>query len=442
MTSVILDASIRPRRQGKQVPIRPDLIIIGGGIIGCSIAHRMRHEYAEILIVEAAATLGTGASSAAIGGITPQSGEFCLGPLGALADRSREMYPAWLRDICRESGQDVPVLATGQLQVALSPEEMADLTEMTAPLLRARGVPITVLDRSELLAREPLLTGRALGGILMPTELAIEPPLLMDALRTILLADERIRVLPGTLAEGVSASPDGVRVSLRDGRTLTANAAVISAGHLSDSLVGLPEDVLFPVKGQAVQFSPAGRGADQPRHQCYARLMDDTGVPHAYDRVAYLVPRPDGRVAAGVTFEPGRADTRPTSWARDAIVDGVTRLVPRAARWPITDHCAGIRPGSADGAPLIGHIDPYQRVVVAAGHYGLGITLAPLTAHLVELLLTESAIDPESARDLGLCAPERFMAGRRGGAARPLSTAPGSVPSASLPCPGPAPDAC
>jgi len=96
----------------------PILIIVGGGVIGCSIAERARKRMDRIFIIESAPMLGIGASSAAIGGITPQSGDFCLGPLGAVAQRSRELYPAWLAGICHEAQIEIPVLGTGQLQIA------------------------------------------------------------------------------------------------------------------------------------------------------------------------------------------------------------------------------------------------------------------------------------------------------------------------------------
>src|SRR5256885_15197993 len=161
-----------------------DLIIIGGGIIGCSIAELLRKSMDQIWIVEAAPALGTGASAAAIGGITPQSGDFCLGPLGVVAQRSRNLYPAWLARISQEAQIDIPLLTNGQLQIALDALELTRIHEQIIPKLEAQGVPALPLTRRQLLAEEPLLTKDAKGGLLLPAELAVEPRLLMQALRT------------------------------------------------------------------------------------------------------------------------------------------------------------------------------------------------------------------------------------------------------------------
>jgi glycine oxidase len=380
-----------------------DLIIIGGGVIGCSIAERARKRMDHISLIEAAPMLGIGASSAAIGGITPQSGDFCLGPLGAVAQRSRELYPAWLARICHEAQMEIPVLNTGQLQIALDALELARIHEEIMPNLVARGIAALPLTRRQLLAEEPLLANAVLGGLLLPTELAIEPELLMKALRTILLRDERVRVLLSTTAVELTATGDAVQVSLADGTTICAEQVVVAAGHLSNPLLHLPDQVMFPVKGQALEFAAERGGRHRLHRQCYAR----TPAPDGW-RTAYAVPRQDGRVTAGVTYEAGVTDTRPTRSGRESIVAGVSTLIPAATRWRISRHWAGIRPASSDGAPLIGHVDQGGRVIAATGHYGLGITLAPVTADHVTTLLAGDEIDEDRAVEMKVCDPARF----------------------------------
>lgn len=380
-----------------------DLIIIGGGVIGCSIAERVREHLDHVLVVEAAPMLGMGASSAAIGGITPQSGDFCLGPLGLIAQRSRELYPAWLSRIGDEAHMDIPVLGTGQLHVALDEPELARMAEEIVPKLTPRGMAVLPLTRRELLAEEPLLSDAVLGGLLFPDELAIEPGHLMRALRRILLGDRRVSVLLSATATDVAITDDGVEVALADGGTLCAAKAVVAAGHLSDVLLHLPGEIMFPVKGQALEFAAEYDGRRRIFRQCYARTPAMDGR-----RTAYAVPRHDGRVTAGVTYEPGIADIMPTRRGRELIMAGVSALLPSAARWRISRQWAGIRPASGDGTPLIGRIDTDGRVIAATAHYGLGITLAPVTAEHVAALLMEEEIDEERAIEMKTCDPARF----------------------------------
>ncbi|GAA0360079.1 glycine oxidase ThiO [Actinoallomurus spadix] len=393
-------------------------IIVGGGIIGCAIAERIRHRFSGVTLVESQSSLGQGASSAAIGGITPQSGDFCLGPVGALAQRSRELYPSWLARIRVESGVDVHVLGTGQLQVATDPGELRRLHGSMLPALTARGVDVVALDAAQVRRAEPALTGDVLGGLLLPDELALEPALLIDGLRAMLRRDPRVDLLLPAEVTEVWSDEHTAGVELRDGRRVFGDVVVVAAGHLSDRLLGFPPNCLFPVKGQAVEFAaPAAGGL---RHQCYALIP-----VRGQEQGAYVVPRADGRVVAGVTYEKGLADTRPTRNGREAILYGVTTLVPQAADWRVVRHWAGIRPGSADGAPVIGYVDPHHRLVAATAHHGLGITLAPVTADLVSALVEDGPIDVQRSFELSLCDPRRFIRvpdSDRPGTARPSPT--------------------
>jgi glycine oxidase len=378
---------------------RADLIIIGGGVIGCSIAERTRHDLEHIIVIDAAPELGIEASAAAIGGITPQSGDFCLGPLGAVAQRSRELYPAWLSKISNEAQLEIPVLDTGQLQIAIDATELERFEEEVAPALRSQGAPVESLSKRQLLAEEPLLSTSVLGGLLLPAELAIEPELLMKALRAILLKDDRVHVMPSTTVMGLSTAGE---VTLVDGTALSADRVVVAAGHLSDKLLHASGNELYPVKGQALEFAAEPVGL-RPRRQCYARVacLDGHQTP-------YVVPRSDGRIMAGVTFEPGVRDIKPTAGGRRAIIEGIATLFPAVARWRVSRHWAGIRPATKDGAPVIGWLQQDKRIIAATGHYGLGITLAPVTADYVTRLLVGEAIDESRAIEMKVCDPGRF----------------------------------
>ncbi len=146
-------------------------------------------------------------------------------------------------------------------------------------------------------------------------------------------------------------------------------------------------------------LAPGSRGYPL-RHHVYACVEG---------RDIYVVPRADGRLAVGVTYERGRSDTVPTAENLAVMRRGLAVLVPEAATWKHVRHWAGVRPGTLDGIPLIGHVEPHGRVVLATGHVGLGITLAPVTAELVGALLDRGRTAGAATRALlGLCDPARF----------------------------------
>src|SRR5581483_11196520 len=173
------------------------------------------------------------------------------------------------------------------------------------------------------------------------------------------------------VAELVCAN-DRVRgVRLTDGTMIAAEQVVIAAGPWSGGLHGIPEEArvsLRPVKGQSLG------------------LRDPSG-PGLLGRVVrmqpgYIVPRGDGRYVLGATMEECGFDTTVTGGAIYELLRDAIELVPGIAEWVIEELMAGIRPGTPDNAPIVGH-GLLDGLLWATGHYRHGILLAPITADLV-----------------------------------------------------------
>jgi glycine oxidase len=375
-----------------------DLVIIGGGIIGCAIAERMRGAVSRICLVEARADLGLGASAAAIGGITQLLIDADQGPLGPMAHRGVQRFTPWLEHISRAADSDIPVLGTGLLQAAFDPTQLDHLHETIPQMLSRRGVRSQPLSKEQLRAREPEIGPEVLGGLYTPSELAVEPALVLHALRRILTRDERVEVLKGRSVREVTSDGNGATVTLDNGDELIAEHAVIAAGHQSGPLLGLRSELLPPIKGQGLEFAAPDFAL---KHQC------DTVLESGH--VVFAVPRPQGRIAVGSTWEVGLDDDKPTDEGAQNLVLGLSTVLPRLAVQPISRHWAGVRSGSTDECPAIGFTDQTHRIVAATGHNGLGITLAPSTAHLVSALISRSPLDPGDIADLRISDPARLM---------------------------------
>lgn len=378
-----------------------DLIVVGGGIIGCGIAERLRSELPSVCLIEQGPKLGLGASSAALGGVNPHLGGDCMGPLGLMAQHSRDLFPEWMERVTSAAGMSIPLLPTGLLQVAADEKEMERLANEVMPILRERDLGAELLDGDRARALEPMLGPEVAGGLLQPADLAVEPPQIMAGLDRILTRTDDTDLLLNATVAAVVPGPTAVTVTLTDGRSLTADRVVIAAGHLSHKLLDLPADTFFPIKGQALEFAP--RREHALTVQCDALVVDDVG-----EHVVFALPRPDGRIAAGVTFEVGVADTVPTAEARRSILRHLSLVFADLATAPITRAWAGIRPGTADAAPVLGFVDAGERILAATGHYGMGITLAPVTVDLAAKLLLGLPTTREDQRDLSLSRPQRF----------------------------------
>ncbi|ROO89334.1 glycine oxidase [Actinocorallia herbida] len=383
---------------------RYDLIVVGGGVIGSAIAEAVRHDLGRICLVERSRERCGSATVAAAGGINPHLGDGENEGIAGLAQRSRDLYPAWVERIAAEAGLPLTPRSVGLLQVAVDEQEHRRLTDHVLPGLRRRGIQVVTLDAAAAREREPLLGPEVVGALEQPHDLAIDPRALNGALDTVLESDRGVDLRIGEV-RSVTASSGHAEVSLEDGTRLMADKVVVAAGHQSGALLGmLPEDVFQPVKGQLLDLSvPPGHGLGI---QCDALLTVD-GEEH----VVYASPYAEGHVAVGVTFEKGETDTKCMPWARDEILANLRRVLPALAELGAREATprAGIRPATRDEAPLIGRLDEAGRILVASGHNGLGITLAPRTAELLRLIIAGSAPTAQDLRDLAFSDPRRFL---------------------------------
>src|SRR6185295_10044086 len=117
-----------------------NIFIVGGGVVGASIAFKIAQSPEwNVTLFEAATKLGEGATAAAIGGITPQSESYCRGPLRHLALWSTKIYPEFLETLELSSAMQIPVLDSGQLQVALTDDEMERILRSLLPSWEEEG---------------------------------------------------------------------------------------------------------------------------------------------------------------------------------------------------------------------------------------------------------------------------------------------------------------
>ena len=123
-----------------------------------------------------------------------------------------------------------------------------------------------------------------------------------------------------------------------------------------------------------------------------------------YSRGVYLVPRRDGRLLAGSTYEEAGFDKRVTGEALGGIVARALRLAPALADATFTAAWAGLRPGTPDNLPILGRDPDVKGLFYATGHYRNGILLAPVTARAVAALV----LGRRTSYDLRPFAVDRF----------------------------------
>jgi glycine oxidase len=362
-----------PSQEGGDVPSsdreRLDLLVVGAGVVGLACAWRAAQNGLSVRVIDRTAP-GAGASGIAAGMLAPV-GEATWGQeeLLALALESHRAWPAFAAELAEASGMEVGYDRLGALHVALDRDEAEELRRRFE-LMRELGLDAEWLRPRACRELEPGLSPACTAGVHAPHEAAIDPRMLVAALRAAVEAGGGA-VMRGEAVEALIEGERLTGVRTDDGRTHLAESVVLATGAWSGQARWLPARArpsVRPVKGQILTLQgPAGAPV------C-SRIV-------ASERV-YVVPRVDGRVVIGATVEERGFDTHVTAGGVLELLREAYRALPDVAELELVDTAAGLRPGTPDNVPLIGP-GAIAGLVVATGHFRNGILLAPITADLV-----------------------------------------------------------
>jgi glycine oxidase len=358
----------------------PDVVVIGGGVIGLSIAYALAAERVSVTVLDAG--LPGQASAAAAGMLAPLAEARREGPFVPLAVESLRLWPLFadqLRDESEEETKTTPRIAgPGMLRIARTQAEEAALCD-ALDWQQGFGLPLRRLNAADLHALEPALGPAVCGGILSPLECSIEPRLLLQALRAACLK-RGVVIHSETTVTDFETSKGRVQAAQTANTRISGGAYLITSGAWSQAL-GLALGVHFPVQPLRGQMLALG-----PLHPIPFRHI-------LYTHGGYLVPRADGRVIAGTTEERAGFSAQTTKAGIGSIAARATALIPSLSDAPRHSVWAGLRPVSADGLPLLGRVPGWENLHVATGHGRNGILLTPLTARLMTAhLLQEGAL--------------------------------------------------
>ena len=354
-----------------------DVIIIGGGLIGLSLAITLRKRGATVLIVERGEP-GREASHAAGGMLVDCSAE-TPAALQPLATASARMYPEFAHELEVESGLHVDLRDYGTI-VFPPPEHVHEWP----------GFSVASLLPSPLSELEPALAQPAPPAFYLK-ERSVDPRALVAAA----LKTARNRGIDVSSGEEVTAVNISSRCACGVTTTKTefhapkvvncagAWSGQISAGHVAP--YNLPTR---PVRGQMLCLVMSPRNL----------LKHVIRSPKIY-----LIPRSDGRLLAGATVEEAGFDKRTVPATIQRLHRAALELVPQLSEAKILEDWAGLRPGTPDALPILGatSIPGYY---VATGHFRDGILLAPITAHVMGSVIS----DRDPGYDLTPFSPARF----------------------------------
>jgi glycine oxidase len=352
-----------------------DILLIGGGVIGLSLAWELAQRGERVCVVDRG-EMGKDASWAGAGMIPagPDRSHWPLAtPFEQLAGLSQRLYPDWcdrLRDL---TDNDSQYQACGALYLADNPTQAVDL-QRKADRWKQLGIPCEAVDAQQVTELEPAIERNvcSLGGFHVPGESQLRNP---RHLRGLIAACELqgVELLPYVAVEQFDSSGGRLIAARTSEGPIYADRFCITAGcwtgQLGESLgLDLP---IRPIRGQILQ------------------LDGEPGLMRGiiWQGMNYFTPRLDGRLLVGSTLENVGFNKETTDSAISNLRRFANSLVPATAQLSERHRWAGLRPGTADDLPYLGRIPQLHNAWLAAGHYRSGLQLAPATAVVMRFLL-------------------------------------------------------
>ena len=355
-----------------------ELIVVGGGVIGQSVARAVARKGVSSVMLIDRAGLGYEASFAAAGMLAPQAEADRADDFFKLACQSRDMYSAFAAALEDESGIDIELDTTGTIYLAFTDDDLEEV-EQRYEWQTSAGFPVEKLNAQELNELEPCLANNVRAALKFPLDWQVENRRLLVALAT---ANQKlgVRVVTGTTVESLRTERDRITGVETSGGFVSTQNVVIAGGAWTDFIKakGTPRLSIQPVRGQMICFETSPRLA---RHVIYSPR-------------GYLVPRRDGRLLAGSTTENAGFDKRVTARGLHSILSNALEISPRVGNLPLINCWAGLRPRSGDNLPVLGRTGAIEGLYYATGHYRNGILLAPITGELLADLIVDNVGSP------------------------------------------------
>jgi len=362
--------------------VYPDVVVIGGGIVGCSCAYYLSREGLKVHLLEKG-PLGSGASKAGQSHIvTWEEPDTHL----KLAKASKQLY----RELSEDLPIDIEFQTCGSVALFEDPESFQMYGE-TAARLRAWGISCEMVDADELVKIEPAVAPDIGGGTIFPGDCQVNPLYATIALAR--AAQEQGAVIEtSTEVTGIEVSSGGGRVEAVNTSTKRIPTACVvnAAGSWSaqiGAMVGLNVPVT-PRKGHLVVTVPVPQDLFTHKVVLAASYMDSLKEGLDVALAANVQQVQNGNLLLGSSRQFTGFDRSVEPTVVGLMVARCLRFFPSLAGIHAIRTWSGLRPYTPDLLPIIGPVEELEGFYMATGHEGIGITEAPITGKLISQLLT------------------------------------------------------
>jgi len=342
-----------------------DVVIIGAGIVGSACAAECAREGLSVAIVEAG-IIGGGATAAGMGHLVvmdDSEAQF------ALTRYSQQLWDEIGDELPREVEHD----ACGTIWIAVDDEEMAEVTRK-AKFYSARGVPVEILDAQSVAEAEPNLRPGLVGGLRVPGDSVIYPPCAAQ-----FFVDQAMSKGAALFVSKAVETITSDGVCLRDGSSISAGVIVNATGSWSPVLTPGLE-----VKRRKGHLVITDRYPNFLRHQLVELGYLKSAHSLTAESVAFNIqPRMTGQLLIGSSRQFDVDETGVDGSIVTRMLNRAIEYLPGLRKLSSLRTWTGFRAATPDKLPLIGPHVEHERLYLATGHEGLGITTSLGTAKLL-----------------------------------------------------------
>lgn len=351
-----------------------DAIVVGGGVIGLLTARELQAQGLSVTVLERG-RIGKASSQAGGGILSPIPPWEAPAAVTVLANQSALLYPDLAGSLMASTGVDIQYLQSGVL--LLGEEGGSEAHDWAGHA----GQIIEVLNQTRLREQEPALHSAWQCALFLPGIAQLRNPRLTRAL-SLDLHEKGVVLKEQTAVTGFSVAGDRVTGVHSTGGDVLAQHIIVAAGAWTGELLGnLASAKIGPVRGQMLWY------------QVEPGLFNSMII----EGDQYLIPRRDGVCLVGSTVEHVGFDNTITAPAGEQLAALAARLSPVFKGRKPSGHWSGLRPGKADGIPIVSAHPELAGLFIHAGHYRNGINLAPASAKLMCEIVLGNKPDFDSA---------------------------------------------
>ncbi|MEH7380189.1 glycine oxidase ThiO [Bacillus sp. JJ1533] len=350
-----------------------EVVVIGGGIIGSSIAYFLAKAHVEVALFEEG-QIGmktTKAAAGMLGAHSESDGDYSL--FFPFARSSQLEYTRLKDELYETSGVDIGYRTGGILKLAFTNEDKQNLDSLL------KLPTVKWLNRHEVKRMEPEINDDVLGAAYIQDDVSVIPTSTCEAFA------KAAQIHGASIVENCYVyeidKKDSNYIVKTEKGNVEAKHIVIATGVYSNKLfknLGISEQ-LSPVKGESLII------------QHHNQMLQHTLF---YDK-SYIVPRNKGKLVIGATMVQDDWNDSISLQSVQFLIDKAKEMLPSSINWKIDGFTAGLRPTTFDGHPFIGRHPKEERIFIACGHFRNGILLAPATGKMIRDLVLNNRVKQE-----------------------------------------------